>query len=88
MPPTAHSLFWLLLQDKLNTRDKLRRRHMHLESYTCENYILQRLETVVARNSLPLISQVQFCSKVLGTHWRHSVLPSKICLKAHKAVKA
>jgi hypothetical protein len=41
-----HSLFWLLLQDKLNTRDKLRRRHMHLESYTCENYILQRLETV------------------------------------------
>jgi hypothetical protein len=37
--------FWLLLQDKLNTQDRLRRRHMHLDSYTCENYILQRMET-------------------------------------------
>jgi hypothetical protein len=38
--------FWLLLQDKLNTRDRLPQRHMTLESYVCENCILQRRETV------------------------------------------
>jgi hypothetical protein len=43
--PKHKVFFWLLLQDKLNTRDRLRRRNMHLESYTCENYILQRHET-------------------------------------------
>jgi hypothetical protein len=32
-----------MLQDKLNTKDQLRRRHMTLESHTC---ILQRNETV------------------------------------------
>jgi hypothetical protein len=34
-----------MLHDKLNTRDVLRRRRMELESYTCENYTLQRTET-------------------------------------------
>jgi hypothetical protein len=44
--PKHKIFFWLLLQDKLNTRDRLRRRHMSLESYTCENCILQKMETV------------------------------------------
>jgi hypothetical protein len=35
----------LFLQDKLNMRDRLWRRHMHLDSYTCEKCILQRNET-------------------------------------------
>lgn len=38
--------FWLLLQDRLSTRDLLRRRNMELDSYTCELCILQRPETV------------------------------------------
>jgi hypothetical protein len=37
--------FWLLLQDRLSTRDILQRKDMHLESYTCDMCILQRLET-------------------------------------------
>jgi hypothetical protein len=43
--PKQSVLFWLLLQNKLNTKDKLRRRHMHLDSYICENCILQKNET-------------------------------------------
>jgi hypothetical protein len=41
-----HRVFFWLLQDKLNTRDRLRRRHMELDSYICENCIFQRQETV------------------------------------------
>lgn len=37
--------FWLLLKDRVNTRDMLRRRNMHLDTYTCELCILQRIET-------------------------------------------
>jgi hypothetical protein len=38
--------FWLLLKNRLNTRSLLRRRSMELDSYTCENRILQREETI------------------------------------------
>jgi hypothetical protein len=31
--------FWLLVHDRLNTRDMLRKKHMHLEYYTCELYM-------------------------------------------------
>jgi hypothetical protein len=44
--PKHRVFFWLLLQDKLNTRDRLQQRHMALESYVYENCILQRRETV------------------------------------------
>jgi hypothetical protein len=37
--------FWLLLRDRLSTRDILQRKDMHLESYTCDMCILQRPET-------------------------------------------
>jgi hypothetical protein len=43
--PKHRVFFWLLLQNKLNTRDRLRSRHMHLDSYNCENCILQINET-------------------------------------------
>jgi hypothetical protein len=36
--------FWLLLQDKLNTRGLLRRKHIHLDSYTFELCLLQKEE--------------------------------------------
>lgn len=38
--------FWLLLRDRLSTRDPLRRRNMELETFTCDLCILQKLETV------------------------------------------
>jgi hypothetical protein len=44
--PKLKVFFWLLLHGKLNTRDRLRRRNMKLESYTCDNWILQRDETM------------------------------------------
>jgi hypothetical protein len=41
-----HKIFsWLLLHDKLNTRDRLGIRHMALDSYNCENCIWQHRET-------------------------------------------
>src|SRR4051812_40426784 len=33
--PKHSFFFWLLLQDKLNTRDLLQRKNFHLEEYTC-----------------------------------------------------
>ena len=44
--PKHNVFFWLLLRDRLNTRGMLKRRNMYLESYTCENCILQREETL------------------------------------------
>jgi hypothetical protein len=43
--PKHRVFFWLLMHDKLNTRGRLQQRHMALDSYVCENCILQRLET-------------------------------------------
>jgi hypothetical protein len=37
--------FWLLLKDRLNTRSFLRQQTMPLDSYTCDNCILQLEET-------------------------------------------
>jgi hypothetical protein len=37
--------FWLLLMDRIPTRDILRRKNMNLDSYTCDLCILQRPET-------------------------------------------
>jgi hypothetical protein len=37
--------FWLLLKDRLSTRDLLRRKNLPLDSYACELCILQRPET-------------------------------------------
>jgi len=33
--PKHKGFFWLLLKDRLSTRNILRRKHMHLESYNC-----------------------------------------------------
>jgi hypothetical protein len=38
--------FWLLLQDRLNTRGMLRRRNMYLDSNVCEMCIRQREESL------------------------------------------
>jgi hypothetical protein len=44
--PEHKVFFWLLLKDRLNTRTLLRQRAMLLDSYTCDNCILQAEETV------------------------------------------
>jgi hypothetical protein len=44
--PKYKVFFWLLLHDKLNTRERLQRRNMELDSYTCENCILQKIKSV------------------------------------------
>lgn len=42
-----HKLFFqLFLHNRLNTKTMLRRRNMELDSYTCENCILQKEETI------------------------------------------
>jgi hypothetical protein len=59
--------FWLLLQDRLNTRGLLRRKHMHLESYTCELCLLQKEERL-----RHLFLAYPFAKKLLGHHWNPS----------------
>jgi hypothetical protein len=46
--------FWLLLHDKLNTRERLRRRNMELDSYVYEKCILKK------QSFLPFVSKMQF----------------------------
>lgn len=43
--PKHKVFFWLMLQDRLNTRGQLRRKHMILESHDCELCILHMEET-------------------------------------------
>jgi hypothetical protein len=45
--PKHKVFFWLLLKNRLNTRSLLRRRAMPLDSYTCDNCILQIEETPI-----------------------------------------
>jgi hypothetical protein len=45
--PKHKVFFWLLLKDRLNTRAFLRQRSMFLESYSCDNCILQVEETTI-----------------------------------------
>jgi hypothetical protein len=42
-----HKVFWLLLKDRLNTRALPKQRSMPLDSYTCDNCILQVKEMVL-----------------------------------------
>jgi hypothetical protein len=44
--PKHKVFFWLWLRNRLNTRDMLKRKNMNLESYTCENCIWQKEETL------------------------------------------
>lgn len=39
--------FWLLLKDRLSTRDLLQRKNMDLDCYSCELCLRQRPETVL-----------------------------------------
>jgi hypothetical protein len=66
--PKQKLFFWLFLHDRLNTRDVLKRWNMELESYTCENCILQRLETW----SHLFLRYVQLCTEMLADRWNYS----------------
>jgi hypothetical protein len=59
----TQGVFWLLLQDKLNTRGLLRRKHMHLDSYTCELCLLQKEERL-----RHLFLACPFAKKLLRNH--------------------
>jgi hypothetical protein len=45
--PKHKVFFWLLLKDRLNTRSFLRQRSIPLDSFTCDNCILQLEETTL-----------------------------------------
>jgi hypothetical protein len=45
--PRHNMFYWLLLKHKLKTRSMLRIRGMNLESYTCDNCIGQKEETLL-----------------------------------------
>jgi hypothetical protein len=38
--------FWLLLKDRLSTRDILQRQQLELDSYTCDLFIRRKVETM------------------------------------------
>jgi hypothetical protein len=44
--PKHKVFYWLWLKNRLNTRNMLRRKNMILESYSCENCLWQREETL------------------------------------------
>jgi hypothetical protein len=44
--PKHKFFYWLWLKNRLNTRNMLRRKNMTLESYSCENCIWQKEETL------------------------------------------
>jgi hypothetical protein len=44
--PKHRVFYWLWLKNRLNTKDMLRRRNMELDSYSCENCLWQREETL------------------------------------------
>jgi hypothetical protein len=44
--PKHRVFYWLWLKNRLNTRDMLRRKNMELDSYSCENCLWQREETL------------------------------------------
>jgi hypothetical protein len=59
--------FWLILKDRVSTRDLLRRREMNLDSYSSDMCILQRPETGVH-----LFLRCNFskaCWSSLGVSW-------------------
>jgi hypothetical protein len=61
-----HRVFYRLwLKNKLNTRDVLRRKNMTLESYSCENCLWQREET------LSFVPQMQFRKRLLELNWNN-----------------
>lgn len=62
--------FWLVLKDRINTRDMLRRRGMQLDSFVCELCILQRPET-----SVHLLLRCNFakaCGASIGVYYNSS----------------
>jgi hypothetical protein len=60
--PKQKLFFWLLLHDRLNTKDVLRRRHFEMDSYTCGNCILKKTET----NLVSSVPRVWFCKKMMA----------------------
>lgn len=61
--PKHKVFFWLLIKDKLSTRNILRRKNMYLDSYSCVLCLQKTVPT--------LVPSVPICKAVLeiNTHW-------------------
>jgi hypothetical protein len=77
-----HKVFyWLLLQNRLNTRSMLRRRHMIMDSYACEPCLRQ-----VDESNRHLFFRCSFAKKLLVTNWGDSSNMAKT-RPSHKTYK-
>ena len=76
-----HKFFaWLLLKDRLNTRNLLRRKNMHLDDYTCVLCINGSEET-----SFHLFFECPFsvdCWSSITIHWNLNLQPLDMLLQA------
>ena len=74
--------FWLLLRDRLNTRHMLRRKHMHLDDYTCA-----LCNTSLEETSHHLFFQCPFskeCWDSIDIHWELSLPPLDMLITARR----
>jgi hypothetical protein len=72
--------FWLLLRDRLNTRHMLRRKHMHLDDYTCALCSTNLEETSLHHFfQCPLSKD---CWDSIAIHWELSLPPLDMIITA------
>jgi hypothetical protein len=71
--------FWLLLKDRVSTRDILRRRNQPLDIYSCELCLRQRLKAPTHSSLL----QMQLCNCLLAID-RNFVCQHKTSYTDHK----
>jgi len=74
--------FWLLLRDRLNTRNMLRRKHMHLDDYSC---VL--CNTGSEESSFHLFFECNFsqsCWRSISINWNLNLPPLDMMLNARE----
>jgi hypothetical protein len=79
---STSSFFWLLLHDRLNTRELLRRKNMDLQDYSCV-LCTRNIEEDV----LHLFLECPFskwCWRFVSVHWNTSLLPQDMLIKSRR----
>jgi hypothetical protein len=74
--------FWLLLSDRLNTRELLKRKNMDLQDYTCVLCSTNSEESL-----LYLFFDCPFskwCWRMLSIHWNTSLTPQDTLIRGHR----
>lgn len=72
--------FWLLIKDRLNTRNLLRRKHMHLDDYNCAI-----CNASIEETSMHLFFECPFslsCWSSIGIIWDLSLPPLDMIIEA------